>query len=68
MGMRSNAEFRGAQAASLQCSAVCRAHLRSSRATVEESRHEIFKVTQRDPSVRAGLAFSLGMTALFETK
>ena len=26
-------------------------------------RHETFKVTQRDPSVRAGLAFSLGMTA-----
>ena len=25
-------------------------------------RHETFKVTQRDPSVRAGLAFSLGMT------
>jgi hypothetical protein len=29
---------------------------------VEGSRHETFKVTQRDPSVRAGLADLLGMT------
>jgi hypothetical protein len=30
----------------------------------EESRRESVKVTHRDPSVRAGLAFSLGMTAI----
>ena len=53
MGMGSNTELWGAQAASLQCSAACRAHLLSSRGTVEGSRHETFKVTQRDPSTYA---------------
>jgi hypothetical protein len=68
MGMGSTTELWGAQAASLQCSVACRAHLLSSRATAEGFHHEIFKVTQRDPSVRAGLAFSLGVTVLFKTK
>jgi len=34
---------------------------------VEESRGETFKVTRRDPSVRAGLADSLGMKMRFVT-
>ena len=63
MEMRSNTELWEAQAASpppdgpaaasLQCSAACRAHLLSSRATVEGFRNEIFKVRQRDPSIVA---------------
>src|SRR5438105_7151167 len=36
----------------------------SSRAKVEGSRKETFKVTQRNSSVRAGLAFSLGMAEI----
>jgi hypothetical protein len=55
MGMGSNTELWGAQAASLQCSVACRAHLLSSRATAEGSRDEIFKVTQRDPSTLLGM-------------
>jgi hypothetical protein len=35
---------------------------RSSRASVEGSRDVTLKISPRDPSVRAGLAFSLGMT------
>src|SRR5205823_14698546 len=40
-----------------------RSSSRAERSGVEGSRHEPFKATPRDPSVRAGLAFTLGMTA-----
>jgi hypothetical protein len=55
MGMGSNTELWKAQAPSLQCSAACQAHLLSARATAEGSRHEIFKVTQWDPSTLLGM-------------
>jgi proteasome-associated ATPase len=41
-------------------------HPERSASAVEGSRHETLKETQRDPSVRAGLADSLGMTAVGE--
>src|SRR5437899_7254187 len=41
-------------------------HPERSESEVEGSRHESLKVTQRDPSVRAGLADSLGMTSVGE--
>jgi hypothetical protein len=37
---------------------------RAKRSGVEESRGESFKAALRDPSVRAGLADSLGMTSV----